>query len=203
MSSCRPLLAAGLLLVATSGCGSGIYISRSTCDDGLYEGIASIPCYSSAKRDEALKLIAQVCPNGYYIIEEGTTTVTSTSTNTIKGYTFNRYGSHREYQIKFRERNPPSPTPDPANEVSKSSGVALPPPPALPQILDGVALSPPPELQQPSFPDGALPAIFDLDSQEALKSISVTLPPLPGSPQPPITDSEALQPPQLLPSLSD
>jgi hypothetical protein len=70
MSRVRLLLPAALLLVAAVGCGSARLIH--TTPDG---GVVAIPSNSNAwpnyYREEAEKMMAKKCPNGYDIIEEG------------------------------------------------------------------------------------------------------------------------------------
>jgi hypothetical protein len=106
MSATRPLPAAVLLLASAIGCAGNIKISHTFTEDGFDERTAIIQHYSSASRDEALKLIAQECPNGFDITAEGPNVVAGTTLAHQRGFAYYRPSHHEDYRIYFRERNP-------------------------------------------------------------------------------------------------
>jgi hypothetical protein len=107
MYATRLLLPTAMLLVAVTGCGSSARLTRTSSVDGLDEGFVTIPTYSSANRDEALKLIASHYPAGYAIIEEGEVVVQKPFMRTKI--------PAKQYRIKFRESEHDLPSPTPTN----------------------------------------------------------------------------------------
>ena len=116
MSSIRFQLSIALAL--TAGCALQPHLTQTTTDDGVKEGVVTLRDYSSARRDEALKLIASECPAGYDLIEEGPVRVTRPFFRTTIQAT--------EYRIAFRERNyhslPPLPTRQEAGLPDRPNG---------------------------------------------------------------------------------
>src|SRR5262245_3131967 len=114
MSSFRLLLPAALLLVAVTGCGSARLI-HATPDGGVVAIPSNSNDWPNHYRREAETLMAQRCPNGYDVIEEGET----------------RRG--REYRITFRSRDArPVPVLQPQPELRPVSTLPPSPPPSPP-----------------------------------------------------------------------
>jgi hypothetical protein len=112
MPSVRLLLSAALAMAA--GCALQPQLTQITTEEGVKEGIVTLREYSSARRDEALKLIASECPAGYDVIEEGPVRVTRPFIRTTIQVT--------EYRITYRERNFHSPPPLPAGLEARAPG---------------------------------------------------------------------------------
>jgi len=141
--------AAVCLLVAVSGCGSARVLTYNA-DTGT--GVVAIPAnynfWPLKYRDDAEKLIAQKCPNGYDIVEErevvvGQRATTSASTETQQPTSTRRGPLERtnsssvttvsdetEYRITFRARAVPKPAP--AVITTPPIAPASAPPPGLP-----------------------------------------------------------------------
>jgi hypothetical protein len=151
MSRLRLLLPAAVcLLVAVSGCGSARMLSYNA-DTGT--GVVAIPAnynfWPLKYRDDADKLMAQKCPNGYDVVEEkeavvGQRATTSASTETqqairARGGPLDRTNSssvttlsdETEYRITFRARAVPKPAP--AMIATPIAPVSAPPPGLPPQ----------------------------------------------------------------------
>jgi hypothetical protein len=116
MSSLRLLLPTALLLVAAVGCGSA-HLVHATPDGGVVAMPSNSDSWPFYHRQEAEKLMAQRCPNGYQIVEER----------------LERRGDQPEYRITFRGIDVPSPAPPgpPVRTVSAQ----VPAPPASPATL--------------------------------------------------------------------
>jgi hypothetical protein len=143
MSSVRLLLPAALLLAAVAGCGSARLI-RSGPDGG----VVAIPSNSNSwpfyYQDDARKLMAQQCPNGYAIVEQGEVVVgkkamTSESTDRDRTATsrVTTVSDQKEWHITFRSLEapsavPPGPLPLPIVSQAPSTPSPAPPPPGLP-----------------------------------------------------------------------
>jgi hypothetical protein len=150
MSSFRLLLPAALLLVAVTGCGSARLIHGTP--DG---GVVAIPSNSNywpmKYRDEAEKLMAKRCPNGYVVVEEGEVVVgkkastseaidrtgpgkdasRQTDVTTVSRVTTVR--DETEYRITFHARDArPAGRPEPVLRQVSTLPPPPPPPPGLP-----------------------------------------------------------------------
>src|SRR4051794_29118516 len=79
MSSFR-LLAPALLLAAAVGCGTSARLIQGTPDGGVVAIPSNSNYWPSKYRDEAEKLMAQRCPNGYDIVSEQEAVVGKTAT---------------------------------------------------------------------------------------------------------------------------
>lgn len=147
MSSFRRLLPAALLLAAVAGCGSARLVRSSP--DG---GVVAIPSNSNSwpfyYRRDAEKLMAQQCPNGYKIVEEGEVVVgkkaaTSESVDRDRTTTskVTTVSDQKEWRITFR-----------------SLDASSPPVPGL--VLPGVvSRTPPPPPPTPGLPSRPVPLV--------------------------------------------
>src|SRR3954462_10714854 len=79
MSSFR-LLAPALLLAAAVGCGSSARLINGTPDGGVVAIPSNSNYWPLKYRDDAEKLMAQRCPNGYEIVSEQEVVTGQTST---------------------------------------------------------------------------------------------------------------------------
>lgn len=81
MTSIRPLAVAGLLLVAVAGCGTSARLVQGDRDGGVVAIPSNSNSWPNRYRDEADKLMAQKCPNGYDVVSEGEVVVGKTATS--------------------------------------------------------------------------------------------------------------------------
>jgi hypothetical protein len=148
MSSIRLLVPAALVLAAVTGCGSTARLVHSTPDGGVVAIPSNSNYWPLRYRDEAEKLMAQRCPNGYEIVEEkevvtGKTATTNenvdrrTPTTNSRGTTertttstTHSVSDKTEYRITFRSRES-KPTIVPTTAVMPTTTPQ--PPPLLPQ----------------------------------------------------------------------
>jgi hypothetical protein len=80
MSSIRLLVPAALVLAAVTGCGTTARIVHSSPEGGVVAIPSNSNYWPLKYRDEAEKLMAQRCPNGYEIVQEGEVVVGKTAT---------------------------------------------------------------------------------------------------------------------------
>jgi hypothetical protein len=80
MSSFRLLVPAALLLAAATGCGSTARLVNGTPDGGVVAIPSNSNYWPMKYRDDADKMMAQRCPNGYEIVSEGEVVVGQTAT---------------------------------------------------------------------------------------------------------------------------
>jgi hypothetical protein len=142
MSSIRMLAPATLLLAAAVGCGSSARLINGSPDGGVVAIPSNSNYWPLKYRDEAEKLMAQRCPNGYEIVSEQEVVVGKTSTTNEnvdrRSPTSSRYkveqtststttsvNDQTEYRITFRARQQQS-------AVMQTSGTVPVTPPSSP-----------------------------------------------------------------------
>jgi hypothetical protein len=116
MSCVRQALPAVLVLSAVSGCCGGARLIQSGPDGGIVAIPSNTNSWPYKYRDEAEKLMAKRCPNGYDIVKEEEAPVgRQTTTTTVTPVVYNKEGdsatatvtstsTRTEHRITFKAR---------------------------------------------------------------------------------------------------